>query len=87
MKKMKPLTLVNLNNMYNKEISDKLIELYGEEKVALFSEMESIKNELIFNDLCKDSVSELNEFSFERDWWKENGKKLKSRNKCINYEQ
>lgn len=73
--------------MYNKEISDKLIELYGEEKVALFSEMESIKNELIFNDLSKNSFSELNEFSFERDWWKENGKKLQSRNKCINYEQ
>ena len=73
--------------MYNKDISDKLIELYGEEKVALFSEMESIKNELIFNDLSKNSFSELNEFSFERDWWKENGKKLQSRSKCINYEQ
>lgn len=73
--------------MFNKDISDKLIELYGEEKVALFSEMESIKNELIFNELDSNSYSELNEFSFERDWWKENSKKLKLRNKCINYEQ
>lgn len=73
--------------MFNKDISDKLIELYGEEKVALFSEMESIKNELIFNELESNSFSELNEFSFERDWWKENSKKLKLRNKCINYEQ
>ena len=73
--------------MYNKEISDKLIELYGEEQVALFSEMESIKNELILNDLTSNSFSELNEFSFERDWWKENSQKLKLRNKCINYEK
>lgn len=74
--------------MFNKDISDKLIELYGEEKVALFSEMESIKNELIVNDLANNSFSELNEFSFERDWWKENGKKLKSRTlKYIKYEK
>lgn len=64
--------------MFNKDISDKLIELYGEEKVALFSEMESIKNELILNDLSKNSFSELNEFSFERDWWKENGERLQN---------
>lgn len=63
--------------MFNKDISDKLIELYGEEQVALFSEMESIKNSLIANDLDKNSFSELNEFNFERDWWKQNAEKLK----------
>jgi hypothetical protein len=63
--------------MFNKDISDKLIELYGEEQVALFSEMESIKNELILNDLTSNSFFELNEFSFERDWWKDNAERLK----------
>jgi hypothetical protein len=63
--------------MFNKDISDKLIELYGEEQVALFSEMESIKNELILNDLTSNSFFELNEFSFERDWWKQNAERLK----------
>jgi hypothetical protein len=63
--------------MFNKDISDKLVELYGEEQVALFSEMESIKNELIFKDLASNSFSELNEFSFERDWWKQNAERLK----------
>lgn len=73
--------------MFNKELSDKLIELYGEEKVILFSEMESTKNALIFNELEANSYNDIDEHSFERDWWKENAKKLKSRNKCINYEQ
>lgn len=63
--------------MFNKDISDKLIELYGEEQVALFSEMESIKNDLIFKELDSNSFSELNEFSFERDWWKQNAERLK----------
>jgi hypothetical protein len=63
--------------MFNKDISDKLVELYGEEQVALFSEMESIKNSLIANDLDNNSFSELNEFNFERDWWKQNAEKLK----------
>ena len=30
--------------MFNKDISDKLVELYGEENVILFSKMEATKN-------------------------------------------
>lgn len=64
--------------MYNKDISDKLIELYGEENVILFSEMESTKNALIFNELEANCYTDIDEHSFERDWWKENGNRLRN---------
>ena len=63
--------------MYNKDISNKLVELFGEEKVILFSEMESVKNSLIFDELEANCYTDLDEHSFERDWWKENGARLK----------
>ena len=62
--------------MYNKEISDKLIEIYGEEKVILFSQMESTKNSLIFDELQVNSYNDIDEHSFERDWWSANHKNL-----------
>ena len=62
--------------MFNKDISDKLIELYGEENVILFSKMESTKNSLIFNELEANSYNDIEEHSFERDWWRENGARL-----------
>jgi len=62
--------------MFNKDISDKLIELYGEEKVILFSQMEATRNSLIFDELEANSYNDIEEHSFERDWWKENGEKL-----------
>jgi len=62
--------------MYNKDISNKLVEMYGEENVILFSKMESTKNSLIFNELEANSYTDLDEHSFERDWWHENSKKL-----------
>jgi len=62
--------------MFNKDISDKLIEQYGEENVILFSKMESTRNSLIFNELEANSYTDIDEHSFERDWWRENGKRL-----------
>ena len=64
--------------MYNKDISDKLVEQYGEENVILFSKMESTKNSLIFNELEANSYTEIDEHSFERDWWRENAYKLEN---------
>jgi hypothetical protein len=62
--------------MFNKDISDKLVELYGEENVILFSQMESTKNSLIFDELADNSYNEIDEHSFERDWWKKNAERL-----------
>ena len=64
--------------MFNKDISDKLIEQYGEENVILFSKMESTKNALIFNELEANCYTDIDEHSFERDWWQENGRKLEN---------
>jgi hypothetical protein len=63
--------------MFNKDISDKLIELYGEENVILFSEMEATRNSLIFDELETNSYTDIDEHSFERDWWKQNAERLK----------
>lgn len=63
--------------MFNKDISDKLIELYGEENVILFSEMEATKNSLIFDELEANAYTDIDEHSFERDWWKQNAARLK----------
>ena len=62
--------------MFNKDISDKLIEMYGEENVILFSKMESTKNALIFNELEANCYNDIDEHSFERDWWKQNAARL-----------
>jgi len=64
--------------MFNKDISDKLVEQYGEENVILFSKMESTRNSLIFSELETNSYTDIDEHSFERDWWRENGKRLES---------
>ena len=63
--------------MFNKDISDKLIEIYGEENVILFSEMEATKNSLIFDELEANCYTDIDEHSFERDWWKQNAERLK----------
>jgi hypothetical protein len=63
--------------MFNKDISDKLIELYGEEKVILFSQMEATRNSLIFDELEVNSYNDIEEHSFERDWWYNNAERLK----------
>ena len=62
--------------MFNKDISNKLMELYGEENVILFSKMEALKNTLILEDLADKSYNEIDEHSFERDWWYDNAKRL-----------
>jgi hypothetical protein len=63
--------------MFNKDISNKLIELYGEEKVILFSQMEATRNSLIFDELAANSYTDIDEHSFERDWWYNNAERLK----------
>jgi hypothetical protein len=63
--------------MFNKDISDKLTELYGEENVILFSQMEATRNSLIFDELAANSYTDIEEHSFERDWWKQNAERLK----------
>lgn len=62
--------------MFNKDISDKLTELYGEENVILFSKMEATRNSLIFDELEANSYTDIDEHSFERDWWKNNAERL-----------
>jgi hypothetical protein len=62
--------------MFNKDISDKLVELYGEENVILFSKMEATRNSLIFDELEANSYTDIEEHSFERDWWKQNAERL-----------
>jgi len=56
--------------MYNKEILAELIRQFGKENTIIFCKMESVKNSLLMNSNTE------NEFDYERDWWKENGKKL-----------
>jgi len=56
--------------MYNKEILAELVRQFGEENTIIFCQMESVKNSLLMNSNTE------NEFDYERDWWKENGKKL-----------
>ena len=74
--------------MYNHELLDELVRQFGEEATILFCKMESVKNAMLFDSVEEDKQHhpEPNEWSYERDWWKENGKKLEKRNKCINYE-
>ena len=62
--------------MYNKDILDELVRQFGEEKTITFCKMESVKNELIFNELETNSYTDLDEHSFERDWWKTHGEIL-----------
>lgn len=64
--------------MYNKEIIDELIHRFGIESTILFCKMESVKNELLWED-CKNkkiAPGECVEFDFERDWWKSEGELL-----------
>jgi hypothetical protein len=74
--------------MYNHEILEELVRQFGEEATILFCKMESVKNAMLFDSVEKDKqyYPEPSEWSYERDWWKENGKKLEKRNKCVNYE-
>lgn len=67
--------------MFNQEILDHLIKKYGKEKTEIFCEMESEKHSLLFDSIEKDKKHhpEPNEWKFERDWWAESGKQLKSR--------
>ena len=62
--------------MYNKEILDELIKQFGEESTILFCKMESVKNAILFDGAEEKHFPEPNEWGFERDWWKENGKRL-----------
>jgi hypothetical protein len=66
--------------MYNKEILAELVRQFGEENTIIFCQMESVKNSLLM-----DSNNE-NEFDYERDWWKENGKKLEG-TRVINFKK
>ena len=65
--------------MYNKEVLAILLRTYGEEKTILFCEMEALKNKLMYEGCIKDGICEPNEFEFEKDWWKNNEKDLKSK--------
>lgn len=65
--------------MYNKEILDELVRQFGIEATILFCQMESMKNNMLYDSIEEDRRHhpEPNEWSFERDWWKEHGEKLK----------
>ena len=65
--------------MFNKEILDELVRQFGEEAVILFCKMESVKNSMLYESVEEDrkNYPEPNEWAFERDWWSQNGEKLK----------
>ena len=65
--------------MYNKEILDELVRQFGTEATILFCQMESMKNNMLYDSVEEDKkhYQEPSEWSFERDWWKEHGEKLK----------
>jgi len=67
--------------MYNSDILDHLIAKYGIDDVIKFCDMESEKNALLAGSVDEDKQNypEPNEWKFERDWWAESGKQLKSR--------
>jgi hypothetical protein len=64
--------------MYNKQILDELVRQFGEESVILFCKMESVRNAMLYESVEADRKHhpEPSEWSYERDWWKENGEKL-----------
>ena len=64
--------------MFNKEILDELVRQFGEEATILFCKMESVKNAMLFDSAEEKHFPEPNEWSFERDWWKQNGAHLES---------
>ncbi len=67
--------------MYNSEILDHLIAKFGIDDVIKFCEIESEKNHILAESVDKDMAHHPgpNEWRFERDWWAESGKQLKTR--------
>jgi hypothetical protein len=67
--------------MYNSDILQHLIAKYGIDDTIKFCDMESEKNALLAQSVEEDMQhhSEPNEWRFERDWWAESSKQLKSR--------
>ena len=62
--------------MFNKEILDELVRQFGVTSVILFCKMESVKNDILYQDCIKAGDSECVEYDFERDWWKKEGYEL-----------
>jgi hypothetical protein len=62
--------------MFNKEILDELVRQFGVTSVILFCKMESVKNDILYQDCIKAGDSECVEYDFERDWWKKEGNEL-----------
>jgi hypothetical protein len=69
--------------MYNKDILNELVRQFGVDATIAFCKMESVKNAMLFDSVEADKKNnpEPNEWKFERDWWKESGNTLQSRNK------
>jgi hypothetical protein len=67
--------------MYNSDILEHLIAKYGIDDTIKFCDMESEKNALLAQSVEEDMQHhpEPNEWRFERDWWADSSKQLKSR--------
>lgn len=68
--------------MYNKEILDRLVEYYGEDKAIIFCEMEANRIDQVAKNAKKEAKIETIEYSellYDRDWWAEHADKLKNK--------
>lgn len=71
--------------MYNQELVEKMTKKFGIRKVTEFAEMVSFMHGVLYEDAVKNGPDEFTEHNFERDWWMEKYKQLKSTEACIVY--
>jgi hypothetical protein len=64
--------------MYNKDVSNTLIREFGIENAILYCKMEYRKNDLLYQDAIDAGVIGSSEIKYERDWWEEEEKLLKT---------
>lgn len=55
--------------MYNHELLNKMIDMFGIEKTTDFAEMVSYMHDVLYQEAKKNGRDEPIEHSFERDWW------------------
>ena len=65
--------------MYNQQIVNELLNEHDVSQVVVFCELEGHKYDLLFKEnIAKDEVTH-QEYQYERDWWMEKSKELKTR--------
>jgi len=64
--------------MYNHELLNAMINKFGVEKTTEFAEMVSYMYDVLHQEAKKNGKDEFTEHDFERDWWQNKFKALKS---------